>query len=166
MKYTAINELSHFEYHDAEIKKIELNHGNINWHVSLLNATTENSQNDFDKDMCIEHAVIAFEQAHIAQIVFSAYKVYSNSGLIESVEAKIASPDEYSDIIRMTIDDFCYIFKMKELSMNQDKTFMACFHICSGVGDYHLTLSFAKSVIQWDRYCGIAWYEDEKWKRK
>jgi hypothetical protein len=166
MKYVAIDELNNFSFHDAKIQKIDLHDGNMTWQLSLVNATIENSQNEFDKDMCIEQAEIIFEHVCIVDIVFGAYKVFSNHVLIESVEARSANPNEYNDILQKTLDDYCYIYSMKELPNADNETHLVCFHIDGGVGNYFLTLSFSKSIVQWNEYCGMAWYEDEKWKKK
>jgi len=167
LKYITIDELNHFEYHDAEIKKIDFSNGNMIWHLSAVNATKENSQNSFDKDMCIKDAEIVFEHFNLVKIVFNAYKVYdSNNVLIESVEAKIANPDEYNAILNNTLLSYCYISSMEELPMNEDKEYQICFDIDGGAGGYYLTLSYSKSIAQWDEYSGKAWYEDEKWKKK
>jgi hypothetical protein len=76
MRYIATNELNHFNFHDAALEKMDFLHRNMTWELSALNATTQNSQNNFDKDMCIENAEIVFEQVQIVKIVFSVYKVY------------------------------------------------------------------------------------------
>ena len=39
MKYEAINELNHFQYHDAEINQINIQDNNMQWDVSYINAT-------------------------------------------------------------------------------------------------------------------------------
>lgn len=166
MKYIAINELNHFNFHDAELQKITFYNGNMIWQLSAVNATIQNSQNSFDEDMCISEAEIIFENFNINKIVFGAYKVYdSNKVIIESVEEKIANPNEYTDILNKTLGNYCYIFNMEELPMIEGEKYQVCFNIDGGVGNYDLTITFSKSIVQWDEYSGKAWYEDEKWKK-
>ncbi len=166
MRYIAIDELNHFSFHDAELQKIDFHDGNMIWQLSAVNATIHNSQNSFDKDMCIEEAEIVFENVQIEKIVFGAYKVYdSNQALIESVEAKTANPNEYNKILRNTMSNYCYIYSMEESPKVEGKTHIVCFNIDGGAGNYYLTLSFTKSTVQWNEYSGKAWYEDEKWKK-
>lgn len=101
MKYIAIDELNHFSFHDAELQKIDFHNGNMIWQLSAVNATIHNSQNSFDKDMCIEQAEIIFTDMNIIKIVFGAYKVFdSNNVLIESAEAKASSSNEFNDILK------------------------------------------------------------------
>ena len=165
MKYTSINELSCFEFHDANIEEIEFRDRNMVWRLSAVNATKENSQNSFDIDMCIDDAEIIFEDYEIVEIIFSAYEIFdSNQVLIESAEARTAMPDEYVHILSETLGNYCYILGMKQIP-NKDLRQKVCFDIDGGAGNYDLILSFSKSIVQWDEYNGKAWYEDEKWKK-
>jgi hypothetical protein len=167
MEYIAIDELNHFSFHDAEIQKIDFCFGNMKWQVTAANATIQNTQNSLQKDMCIDEAEIIFEDVQVEKIVFSAYKVFdSNNNLIQSVEEKIADSDEYIDILENTVSGFCYIYSMENLLKLDDKKYSVCFNIDGSVGNYYLTLLFSKSIVQWNKYRGIAWYEDEKWKKK
>jgi hypothetical protein len=164
MKYVSTNELNHFSFHDAQLVEIELNNGNMIWKFEEVNATVRNSQNKYDKDMCIEKGKIVFENIQIESIIFSGYKVYdSNNVLIKSVEAKKANPDEYNNILKNTCTDFCYIFSMEELP-SKSKRYVVSFDI-NGGGNYEITLSFTKSIVKWNDFKGIAWYENEKWKK-
>jgi hypothetical protein len=166
MQYIAINELSNFDFHDAELQKIDFNDGNMKLQLSSVNATKQNSQNSFNKDMCIKETEIIFKSFNIEKIVFGAYEVYdSNEVLIESVEAITANPDEYDDILKNSLNDYCYIYSMEELLEIEDRN-LVCFNIDGGAGYYYLTLSFSKSIVQWNDYYGKAWYEYEKWKKK
>ncbi len=163
MNYTAIDELNHFNFHDAELYQIEFHDGSMKWQLSSINATKQNSQNSFDKDMCIKDAVIVFEHVKIEKIVFSAYKVYdSNNTMIKSEEAKTANPDEYDEILRSTLDDYCYIYSMEQLPDIEEKMQSVCFNIDGGAGNFYLTISFSKSLVQWNEYGGKAWYESER----
>lgn len=167
MKYTAINELNFFDFHDAELQKIDINGDSLIWRLCSLNATTQNSQNSFNEDMCIKEAEVIFEHFNIEEIVFPAYEVYdSDNNLIESVESITANPNEYDDILKKTLDSYCYIYSMEELSkLGNDKN-KVCFNIDGGAGDYYITLSYSKSIIHWNEYEGKAWYENEKWKKQ
>lgn len=134
------------------------------WQLGAVNVTKTNSQNSFDMDMCIKEAQIVFEHYNIEKVVFGAYEVYKNQTLVETVEARIANPDEYNKILRNTLGDYSYILCMEELLINNDKRHQVCFNIDGGVGNYDVILSFSKSIVQWDEYDGKAWYEDKKWK--
>lgn len=167
MRYTATNELDCFQFHDAAIKEIKLTDSKMIWTVSCINAMTTNSQNENPKDMCVKHAVMAFDHVAIDKLQFSAYKVYdSNQNLIESVETTLAKPNEYDDILSESTDSYCYIYGMDELISVDGGKYRACFHIDGGAGNYYLTFTFANSIVEWDEYSGEAWYEHPKWKKK
>ena len=135
------------------------------WVVSAVNATTANTQNEFNEDMCIKNASIIFDDAHIESIVFNAYRVYdSNNNLIESKDAITAIPSEYTDILTETLKSYCNIISMQELTATDTSRYRACFNIDGGAGSYYLTIEFAKSIVQWNEFSGKAWYELEKWK--
>jgi len=167
MKYIAINELAHFQFHDAEIESIDFYDGCMMWKVGAVNATTANTQSKFEKDMCIKSAQITFEDIQIESIIFNGYQVYDhNRNLIESKEPITAKPSEYRGILRETLEGFCYIFSMQELPVIETNQYKVCFSIDGGAGMYDLTIGFSKSIVQWNEFDGEAWYEDEKWKKE
>lgn len=165
MKYTSVDELIHFQFHDAKIQKIDYNGMNMIWEASLVNVTTGNTQNQFSNDMCTNFSVIVFENCHIESIVFGASEAYQNGVLVASCEAVTAIPKEYESILDKTPCGYCYIFGMDSLSDGKDGRYRSVFDITGGAGSYYLTLSFTKSIISWDEYSGLAWYEDPKWKQ-
>ena len=167
MKYLSMNELDHFQFHDAEIEKMILIDNQMTWEVSDVNAITSNTQNDFPKDMCIKNAVMEFEDVCIISLVYSAYDVYGpEKKLIKSVEAIPAKPDEYNDILRQSSDNYCYMQGMESLLKIGDEKYQACFLIDNVDDMYYLTFTFSKSTISWDEYSGEAWYEHPKWHKK
>jgi len=170
LRYVAINELDHFEYHDAHLKAMEWRGKNFLWLMSEINATTENSQNSFTKDMCVEDAGIVFENAIIEDIVFNEYKTYGAGGvLIKSVGAEIAIPAEYDEIIESTLAANCFIMGMKGYEIAEDGRYVARFDIDGsfdgGMG-YVMTISFSSSTVSWNKFSGEAWYEHPKWKKR
>ncbi len=161
MNYKAIDELNNFNFHDAQLHHIDYHDGSMVWKLSSVNVTSQNSQNNFDKDMCIKDASIVFENIHIEKIVFSAYKTYdANNILIKSEDAIIANPNDYSDILKNTFNSYCYILSMELLPNILEKKHFVSFNIDGGAGNYDLTLSFSKSIVQWNEYSGKAWYEN------
>ena len=167
MKHTVVNDLNHFSYHDAEIQEMKWHDNNLVFVVSEINATTTNAQNSHCKDMCIDNANILFENAHIESIVFNAYKTYdSNKNLVKSVEAETATEEEYADILRESLNDYCYILSMSNYKKSTDDRYTICFIIDGGAGSYDLTISFVRSTISWKDFLGEAWYEHLKWKKQ
>jgi len=135
------------------------------WEVSAVNATTMNTQNKLEDDMCIEIAVITFENIFIESIVFGAYTVHdSNNNLIKSNDAILAEPSEYADILKNTLNGYCYIYSMEELPTVDNNQYRVCFNIDGGAGNYYLTIGFTKSIVTWNEYSGVAWYV--KWPKE
>lgn len=167
MKYTAINELDSFQFHDAEIKDIKLIDNKMLWTVSAINVMTTNSQNDNPKDMCVKDAIITFEETCINKLEFGAYTIHdSNNNLIESSEATVAKPEEYENILLESMNSYFFIFGLDELVKLDDEKYSACFNVDGGAGSYYLTFIFSKAIVEWDEYDGEAWYEHPKWKKK
>lgn len=167
MTFIAMNELDCFQFHDAEIEEIKFTDGKMLWTVSCINAMTTNSQNNNPKDMCVKHAVMTFDNVTIEKLKFSAYKVYdSNQNLVKSVEATLAKPDKYGEILSESTSRYCYIYDIEELLKVDDEQYRACFYIGDGADYYYLTFTFSKSIVAWDEYSGEAWYEHSKWKKK
>lgn len=166
MKYTAINELKEFQFHDAQIIEMKRMEHNMIWNVSSINALTTNTQNDYPKDMCVKDAVMVFEDPYIEKLEFGAYKLYdSNHKLIESSQAVVAKPEEYDEILTGSTSCYCFLFGMDDLQ-NIGERYRACFDIDGGAGHFSLTFTFSKSIVSWDEYDGAAWYEHPKWKKK
>jgi len=167
MKFVAIDEINHFEYHDAVIKKMEIIEDKMTWIVSELNATIQNSQNSFIEDMCINECEIIFDHYKIEEIIFSAYKIFdSNQNLIESVDARTADFEDYIGIIEDTMKNSCRIVGMIEMPETSDGRKKACFGIDGNRDYFDITFSFTKFTARWNEYNGKAWYEDKIWKEK
>ncbi|MCL2387919.1 MAG: hypothetical protein FWC89_10290 [Defluviitaleaceae bacterium] len=150
MKYTSINELSKFDYHDAIINIIYIQDGHMIWDISNINASTENSQNDFDKHMCVENAILIFEDAKIECITSSAYMQ------ADEKEATVVPPDAYDAYIQSLSCE--YINNLESVAQHEDGKYTAIFNMGGHVGGL-VSLSFSKAVIKWDKYIGKAWYE-------
>ena len=166
MKYTTINELNHFSFHDATIKAMTWFGKDLKWELYAVNATTDNTQNDFEKDMCIESAEVIFTDALIESIVFGGYKTYGSGGiLIEEVEAKTALAEEHDNILRDSLTNYCYILSMDNYKQAEDGRYLADFNIDGGLGMLLATLTFSGVTLSWEEFGGEAWYEHPKWKK-
>jgi len=162
LKYTATNELSHFQYHDAKIEEINIDEKQMTFVVSALNATTENSQNNFQEDMCIKKAIMIFEDVSIRGITFYGHDVWdTNNVKIDSVPSVNAKPEDFFKILLNPENIPCYIMWMEKLSVIDCKQRIA-FDILSNAELYALEISFSKAIVSWDEFCGKAWYLKRK----
>jgi len=164
MKYTAINELNNFDFHDSEIRAINLSNNHMTWEVEEIHALPNNTQNHFSKAMCIDHAVMIFQDVQIESIIYEGYETN-----YEAINPVPASPSEYENILRKAASKaYYFIYSMKNLHALDTGRFSVCFNIDDNIEEgfgYALTLTFSKSIVQWDGFCGKTWYEDEKWKK-
>lgn len=160
MKYVAIDELEHFHFHDAEVESFEWNNGDILWHVSALNAKTTNSQNDSPKDLCIDCAEMVLVNARIEKIAEPGY-IRTENKAVQTVEENVKSPDAFDAVLQEMMDSFT-IMHLEPLPA--DETGRQRTHVeilCPG-SFYEVIISFEKSIVRWDAYSGLAYYE--KWR--
>lgn len=128
---------------------------------------TTNTQNHNEKDMCTKEATIIFENNSIEELKFGAYSIYnSNHKLIESAEERVEKAEEYANILAKSTTSYCYIYGMDEFFKVENEKYRACFDINGGAGNYYLTFTFSKAIVEWDEYIGEAWYEHPKWKKE
>lgn len=168
MQYVAIDELEHFEYHDAEIVSIELKEHCMKWMTKHINATKENTQNTFPVDMCVPEAEIVFESVEIKSITIIGFEVHNaNHELIEHEETREACPGEFASILSKSVSIYCRIFGMciEKTPADGKHKYSATFTIVSGVDVFDIQLDFDRVVISWNEFNGIAWYEEDKRKR-
>ena len=153
MKFTSVNELDSFEFHDAQITNMKLVGSTMVWEMSCPYVTTENSQNDHPADMRIESAVLTFENIVINQLEFSAYKLYTaDRELIESVDRAVAQEEDYADILAESLSSYCYTYGMSDFLKIDENKYQTCFNVDGGAGDYYLTFTFSKATVEWDVY--------------
>jgi hypothetical protein len=166
MRYVAVDELHHFNFHDARIKTIDWHGKDFVWQVDGINATTENSQNSCPKHMCIDSAEAVLKDARIESIVFGAYETRNSYGiLIDSAEDRLASSYEYDEVLEKTMLHHCDILAVEKFTKAEDGRFSACFKVDGFMGDmsvYDITMSFSKSIVSWSEFSGEAWYEHPK----
>jgi len=161
MRYTVVNELSNFQFHDAELKSIDFEAHCMKWEVAHINAMTSNSKNELDVDMCIDNAIMVFNDIAIESVIYGAYTERDSSGNITEHKPVTIKSNEHLDTLRNIPNEGCYLYAMEELVVIDKNRYKACFHI-----DFNtfLTFTFSQSIISWNGFIGKAWYEDEKWK--
>ncbi len=167
MPYISIDELEHFEFHDAEVVSIELKDQCMKWMTRNINATKENTQNSFQIDMCVPEAEIIFETVEIKSIIFGEFKVFNaNHELIRHEKPREACPGEFASILSESLSTYCWIFEMEKEPADGKHKYAAAFTIDGGAGCFDIQLAFDRVVISWNEFSGKAWYEDDIWKKK
>jgi hypothetical protein len=167
MKYKAINEISHFSYHDAEITSFTIKEHTMHWNVDDINATKENSQNNLPEDMRILGCIIEFEDVQVDEIIFCAWSQFDETrNLIKSVPARNADSSEFANILEETMKSWCRIQDLSTLPETNDGRYRISICLDGHVGVYNLNISYKTFIAQWDEYSGKAWYEEDRWKNR
>ena len=169
MPYVSIDELEHFEYHDAEVVNIELEDQSMIWITKWINATKENTQNSFQIDMCVAEAKVIFETVAIKRIIFGEYGIFNaNHEYIQLEKPREANPSEFATILNDSLSKYCRIhgMGMEKAPADGKHKYSVTFTIDGGAGVFDILLDFDRAVISWNEFNGKAWYEDEKWKKK
>jgi len=165
MKYESVNELSTFDFHDAYINKIDFLNGQMIWEVENINATTQNSQNNFEDDMCIKNALVIFEDIKIDEFLYGGYSKYDGKGnLLEKKEVEtITNQEKCREVLKnmpmmpMMISDVS-----PPLYVSDDGQYKTKFNLL----DCNLPISFSKAIIKWDDFNGKAWYAREDFVKR
>lgn len=165
MKYCSADELDTFVFHDAYLKTFRVDGRDIVWTLTDLNATTKNSQNAGDVDLCIQEAKIVFSGASILKIEAVGYRMYDEEGnLTDEVSAEIVPPSEYADFICRMQENPAYIMDMWFPEEYGDRyTVGFCIN---GASVCMLYMEIMKAEATWDAYKGRAWYEENERKRE
>lgn len=168
MLYTSIDELAHFEYHDAEVVNIEMKDQCMTWTTKSINATTENTQNSYPTDMCIADAEIVFKSIEIKRLIFCESGVVdANNNYIQTTMQREANPAEYASILTESVNGYCWIHGMHMVETPTDGKHRYCadFSIVANDDVFDILLEFDHVVISWDAFNGKAWYEDSPRKK-
>ena len=162
MKYVAVDELEHFCFHDAKVESLEWIDGDMLWRLSALNATTENSQNDSPKDLCIRYAEMVLEHARIEKVVEPGYNETDAEHVTRFIEEKVTLPHEYDAVLQDILLNYSYILNGELIPIiGKERQNVDLLITCNGPL-YEMAVSFTKSIVQWDDYSGLAYYE--KWR--
>ena len=151
------NELSNFDFHDAEVTSAKFAGADFIWHISDFHAAKENSQNEHEYDMSIEKAVIIFRSAKIDRIILETYR---DSRALAPEESEETPPEDYPAMFDTSHGDRINIGGMADCRENSDGTFSARFEFAMAARrNFAIDLTFAESVVQWEDFSGLAWYE-------
>jgi len=166
-KFNSVNELSSFDFHDAAIESIVFADSKLTWVVTAANALPANTQNNHDVAMCIDNAVISFDDVSIESIVFGAYTIHKDGNIVEFNDAVTIAESEHQNIFNETVNGSGnHIHGLENFSSIENNQYRACFCIDSySAGMYYLTVKFSIVVVEWSNYSGKAWYETDEWKK-
>lgn len=156
--YISRDELESFQFHDARLKEVRFTPEGIVWTVSDLDTTTENSQNSSDIDLCIDAARLVFEKGMITEMVTLASQTFSAEGkLIADDPARTMEPSCFSQVFSATANRPIYIQSLESLA-EIPGGYSAQFLLDFGPELIDTTIQFQSVRVEWDGFCGPAWY--------
>ena len=163
MKYTSIDRLEDFEFHDSEIKLLEWskvgNMEKLSLSAKMLNVHKDAAPNNEGVDMEIKEAVISFFDITILEYELTASEIIDEKGNRRQYRPAVIYKDKSA---REMFD--------KEL----EKPFTVLHLVKNDNGEYELgamgsdffivRFCFGTVRISWDDYSKAAWYEIKQWR--
>lgn len=166
MRYRSVNEAEHFEYHDAILMRIYPDNSDLVMEFDGVCVEPSHSQNFSSKAM-----QTAFLRMRFLNGRLSGGKIY---GCIarkpDGTEEKVCKERSFTDsdlqevlVHLCTKSNFkiyhgCYADRQEgQITFSFDidlKTFQGIFDVVS-----NLRVSCTRIVMEWETYCGLAWYE-------
>lgn len=155
-KYTSVNELNTFSFHDAEFRNIELHDLRLVWELVKVNVTTKNPQNHMGVDMEAGLLLLTFSDCRIIRIEYGGCKTYDKEGnLIIEEPSRIALEEDYSVIFQTLVDNMGFITR---LLYEEGNSHFCSFEITIPGDGIIIDLEFSEVKAEWDHYDSIAWY--------
>lgn len=156
--YISRDELGSFQFHDARLKEVRFTPEGIVWTVSDLNATTENSQNSSSTDLCMDTARLVFEKGIVTEMITLASQTFSAEGkLIADHPARNMEPSCFSQVFSAAANRSIYIQSLESL-VEIPGGYAAQFLLDFGPDLINTTIQFQSVRVEWDGFCGPAWY--------
>lgn len=160
MKYKAVDELEHFSFRDAQIKKFEKTDGGLTLVLEAVIVKADNSQNGNYTDSYAATLTMCLVGSNIQKAVREGYKYYdANDVLVEEVPDTPLTEEEIAALLESCEDD--YLFDVVRVNDEENRTghFLYLFGMDAPdqededeVVSYWLQIEFDKSILEWDRY--------------
>lgn len=160
MKYKAVDELEHFGFQDAKIKKFEKTDSGLLLVLEAVIVKANNSQNGNYTDSYAATLNMRLVGANIQKAVREGYKYYdANDVLVEEVPDVSLAEAEIDALLADSEDD--YLFDAVKVNEEENDTghFLYLFGIDvpddadeDEIVSYWLQIEFEKSILEWDRY--------------
>lgn len=155
MKYTSVNAISDFEFHDVEL---ELNYW-VDTSLSLkakhLSIHKNTPQNPYESDMEIAEALISFDGIDVHSYKVGGTQVYDDKhNLIQSTPDVIFHGNEAYEKLRDSLEDNgATVF---DFGTRDGQEYYMDAHRNSLF--YTIFFTFDKVTVEWEEYKGSAWY--------
>ena len=150
MKYASSNLLQDFEFHDAFLKYESFCNATLVVSVQYLNIHKTAEQNNYDKDMEIELAKVTFYGFRT-----KFYKVWlpTNAPCPDESQIYFEGPEAEKKLLA-EFQSGTTIFGFGALEDG-------IYYLDASTPLFQSQFSFDSAVVEWDKYCNIAWYEEK-----
>lgn len=154
MSFTAINELEHFGFQDAQIQRADYNNGILEFELEAVIVRANNSQNGNYTDSYAGTLLMRLENAVIQKGVKEGYKYYDANDVLKDEIPDTPLTDEQIKKLLKNSKDY-YLFDM--VKVNDEENTTGHFLYLLGIDadeetSYWLQVEFEKSVLSWERY--------------
>lgn len=157
MKYASSNLLEDFEFHDAFLKYESFCNATLVVSVRYLNIHKTAEQNSYDNDMEIELAKITFYGFCVKQYEPGRTWYQNEKGELCTDEPQVIFEGTQAE--EKLFANFQSGSTIYDLGIHENGN---CYLDASGVEPFfYAQFSFDSAVVEWDKYCNIAWYEEK-----
>lgn len=155
MKFSLINRLSDFEFHDAEFFLKSYENDTLCVTAKHLNVHKGTKENPSDYDMEIQSAEISFQQTQICS--FAPLRTYrrSKDGSWHADEPPIACTGEEAKDKVITALNKGISLNCIDTRKDKESTIL---QLTANDG-FVVEICFENVIVAWDEYTGKAWYE-------
>lgn len=152
MKYVSANHLEGFEFHDAILKFVSYKDKTLTATAKYLNLHKDTRQNPYDYDAEIADAVISWE----------CFEVQSLEDYTNTPQINYYGKDAEEVLIRELKESF----SLNGLNIRKENEKIMVVFETNGDNSYFNAICSCTNVkVEWDEYCGLAWYEKQKTHR-
>lgn len=162
MKYTSINKVSDFEFHDAMFDYLCLKNGDLAVSAICLNIHSTAKQNPFNEDMEIKEAKITFKGFSPTSYTKIKNYVQCEDGAFRPSEYITLRDSEAFDSLMKDITHGITVYYFEK---TKEKDYEYYIEACGNEPYFTATFKSDDVIIEWDEYLKKAWYEDPKWKK-
>ncbi len=146
MKYTTINEFSHFEFNEAYICDMQITSGFFHMYLDNVTILPENSCNRDIRIMRANGFLLKIEDFKIDAITREGYKVLDANGkLMNTCEDETIEEADFLEVIKSFADGTIYSL------MKQEKQYIFTIDAADD-RTYQLCISGSNDIEEWDRF--------------
>jgi len=145
-KYTSINELDTFVFHDAILERLSFEGNGMIWHVECLGVHIANTQNMHLTDMMIKEAKVTLHDIELVPFF------HPNTGLLPATTRE--------ELIRHSMPGtwFSYFFSAPSDGLDRLCGDVEWIHSSDDDCLFNFSATYSRLMVEWDEFDGPAWW--------